>query len=126
MFLGGDAFRRRVQERFGGASPSREIPLIQRRATRVPLSEIVRISARLLGVDPAGTLERRRSRLRLAVAYLGRQDAMAGLVELGTALGVSVSSAHEIWASARRLRQHEPSFRAFLRRVRAEIRKIET
>jgi REP element-mobilizing transposase RayT len=126
LFLGSDEFRRRMRERLAAEIVSREVPLAQRRVIRPDLAEVVRASARVLGTDPSQILERRRTPLRLLVAYVGRSDSMAKLVDLGSTLGVSITSAHEICASARRLRLLEPEFRSLLRRVRAEIRKIET
>jgi putative transposase len=125
LFLGSDAFRRRIRA-IQTATPRRAgVPLDQHRAMRPALSEIVRVSASVLGVDPGELRERRRSAYRLVVAYLARRDALVRLVDLGSLLGVSVTSAHEIVASARRLSRLEPEFRRLLRRVRSEIRKIE-
>lgn len=126
LFLGSDGFRRRMGEMLAAATVSEEVPLGQRRAVRPDLADVVRASAKVLGADPSQVVERRRTPLRLLVAYVGRRDSMARLAELGSTLGVSISSAHEICASARRLRLQEPEFRSLLRRVRAEIRKIET
>jgi putative transposase len=126
LFLGGDDFRRRIGAMRTAGDESREFPLTQRRAVRPDLTEVVRASAKVLGADPSEVLQRRRTPLRLLVAYVGRRDSMAKLVDLGSTLGVSITSAHEICASARRLRNQESEFRNLLRRVRAEIRKIET
>jgi hypothetical protein len=126
LFLGSDGFRRRMREIHAAASASPEIPLTQRQAIRPVLSEVVRASASVLGVDPGEIRERRRTPFRLVVAYLGRRDALAKLADLGSTLGVSITSAHEIAASARRLRLLEPEFRRLLRRVRSEIRKSQT
>jgi putative transposase len=126
LFLGSDDFRRRMRERLATEMVSAEVPLAQRRAIRPDLTDVVRASAKVVGADPAQILERRRTPLRLLVAYVGRRDSMARLADLGSTLGISITSAHEICAAARRLRQQEPEFRSLLRRVRAEIRKIET
>ena len=125
LFLGSDAFRRRIRHFQARAHPSAGVPLDQHRAVRPSLFEIVRASANVLGVDPEQIRERRRSPFRLVVAYLGRRDALVKLADLGSMLGVSITSAHEIAASARRLSRLEPGFRSLLRRVRSEIRKIE-
>lgn len=126
LFLGGDEFRRRMREMLASRKVSEEVPLEQRRAIRPNLVDVVRASVRVLGADPAGLLDRRRTTLRLVVAYVGRRDSLAKLADLGSTLGVSIASAHEICASARRLSLHEPEFRDLLKRVRAEIRKIQT
>ncbi len=126
LFLGSDEFRKRVRGLRPAGGASAEVPLGQRRAVRPDLPEIVQASARILGVDPGDVRQRRRTPLRLLVAYVGRRDGLARLADVGLTLGVSVTSAHEIAASATRLLRLEPTFRGLVRRVRAEIRKIQT
>jgi REP element-mobilizing transposase RayT len=126
LFLGGEDFRQRMRFMLSVSRPGREILRDHRRAIRPDLSDVVRASAIVLGVDPTTVREPRRTPLRLLVAYIGRMDCMARLSEIGRTLDVSVSSAHEIAASARRLRVRDSAFRSLLRRVRSEIRKIET
>ncbi len=126
LFLGSDDFRRRMREQRAASNVSSEVPLAQRRSIRPALSEVVRASACVLGVDPDKVRERRRTPLRLVIAYVGRRDALARLADLGSTLGVTVSSAHEIAASARRLQRAEPRFRDLVRLVRSAIRKIQT
>jgi REP element-mobilizing transposase RayT len=126
LFLGGEGFRQRMRSLLSAARPGPEILRDQRRAIRPDLPEVIRASAIVLGVDPSSVQESRRTPLRLLVAYIGRMDCMGRFSEIGRTLGVSVSSAHEIVASARRLRVRDAEFRGLLRRVRSEIRKIET
>ncbi len=126
LFLGSDDFRRRVRAMERMRPMSAEVPLAQRAAVRPDLSEIVRASASVLGADSSDLLKQRRTRLRLAVAYIGRMDAFARLSDLGAELDVAVTSASAIVASARRLRSRDPEFRALLRRIRAEIRRNQT
>ncbi len=126
LFLGSDDFRSRIREAQAATGVSLEVPLSQRQAVRPALSEVILASARVLGVDPSEIRERKRTPLRLVVAYVCRREALARLADIGSILGVSITSAHEIDASARRLRQLEPEFRALLRRVRLEIRKNQT
>jgi REP element-mobilizing transposase RayT len=126
LFLGSDDFLKRMRSIRAPAGINREVPLAQRRTIRPALSDVVRASASVLGVDPSQVRDRRRTPLRLLVAYIGRRDALAKFADLGHILGVSISSAHEIAASARRLKLQESDFRNLLRRVRHEIRRIET
>jgi hypothetical protein len=126
LFLGGDDFRRRMRGLLAAAGVSREVPLAQRQAIRPSLSDVVNACARVLGADPSEVLERRHTPLRLLVAYIGRVDSMAKLSQIGTTLGISITSAHEICASAQRLRFREPRFRDLVRQARSEIRKNET
>ena len=125
LFLGGEDFRRRIRA-MGEASVSSEVPLVQRMAIRPNLADVVRASAIVLGVGEEEIRKQRRTPLRLAVAYIARNDALARLSEVGAALEVSVTSASEIAVSARRLRIREPEFRALLRRIRSELRRIQT
>jgi putative transposase len=126
LFLGSDDFRRRMRAMRMTSPVSSEVPLVQRAAIRPGLPDVVRASASVLGVDESEVRKQRRTPLRLAVAYIARADSLARLSDLGQTLDVSVSSASEITASARRLRRWEPEFRALLRRIRSEIRKIQT
>jgi len=126
LFLGSQEFRIRMRALAGTRDFCREVPRSQRRALRPSLPEVVRASARVLGLDPLRVKEKGRTRLRLLVAYIGRWDSMARLGEIASTFGVSVTSAHEIAASARRLSRQELEFRVLLRRVRSEIRKNET
>ena len=125
LFLGGEEFRRRVLRLAAVRPTDPEIPLPQRRATRPTLQEIVRASALVLGADPADVTRARRTPLRLAVAYLGRIDALAGLSELGNTLGVTAVAASALASSARRLRRQTSEFRGLLRRIRCELRRFQ-
>jgi putative transposase len=126
LFLGGEDFRKRMRSLRVTAAVSSEAPLAQRRAILPTLSDVVRAAAHVLGVDASDIRKRRRTPLRLAVAYIGRRDALARLSELGTTLDVSATSASEIAASATRLSRRQPEFRTLLRRIRSEIRRIQT
>lgn len=126
LFLGSEAFRARLVERMQSASLSPEIPRAQRHPARPSITEVIAASARVLGVETSEAGKPRRSPLRLAVAYVVRRDTLTTLAQLGLALGVSASSACEIYASANRLRKREVTFRALIASVRLEIRKMKT
>ncbi len=126
LFMGSEDFRRRIRAMRVASPVSTEVPLAQRIAIRPDLSDVVRASARVLGVDVSEVRKQRRTPLRLAVAYIARTDVLARLTDLGATLDVAVTSASEIVASARRLRSRQPEFRALLRRIRSEIRRIQT
>lgn len=126
LFLGSADFRKRMRTMLATPPMSSEAPLAQRRAMLPALSDVVRASATVLGVDASDVRRQRRTPLRLAVAYIARRDALARLSDLGATLHVSATSASEIAASARRLSRREPEFRALLRRIRSEIRRIQT
>ncbi len=125
LFLGGEEFRRRAIRLAALHPADPEIPLPQRRAIRRTLEDVIRASASVLAVDPREVIRQRRTPLRLAVAYLGRSASLASLSELGAALHVTAGAASGIVASARRLRQQTAEFRGLLRRIRAELRRIQ-
>ncbi len=126
LFLGGEDFRRRMRQLLAASQVDTEIPRPQRAAIRPTLADVVRAAARVLEVDSAEIRKPRRTPLRLAVAYIARNDAWARLTDLGQALAVTTTSASEIASSASRLRRQEPEFRALLRRIRSELRRIQT
>jgi putative transposase len=126
LFLGSEEFRRRMRDRVAASTMSVEIPREQRLPVRPALTDVVRAAASVLGVDVAEIRKQRRTPLRLVVAYIARHDTLARLSELGAVLDVSATSACEIIASAERLRRGEPKFRAALRGIRSEIRRMKT
>lgn len=126
LFLGSEGFRQRMLRLVRSAPVSPEVPRDQRLPSRPTVEEVIGASARVLGFDVREIRRPKRTPLRLAVAYIVRQDTLTTLGELGDALGVSASAACEIAASARRLRQQSPKFRTLLRTVRSEIRKMKT
>ena len=125
LFLGGEEFRRRAIRLAAQHPVDPDVPLPQRRAIRSTLDHVIRASASVLGVHQTEMAKQRRTPLRLAVAYLGRSDSLASLSELGAALMVTPVAASGIVAAARRLRQQTAEFRGLLRRIRAELRRIQ-
>ena len=123
LFLGCEDFRKRVRDLAANRRADAGIPLPQRRSVRPALAEVVRASATVLSVDAAEIVKPRRTHFRLAVAYIGRNDSLASLSELGAMLRVTSTSASEIVSSARRLRTR--AFRNLLRSIRSEIRRIQ-
>ena len=126
LFLGGEAFRRRMLGLVRQAAVSPEVPREQRLPSRPTLDQVTSAAAAVLAVDRGDVTRPRRTQLRLTVAYIARQDTLTTLSDLGAVLSVSASSACEIAASARRLRQRSPEFRILLRTIRSEIRKMKT
>jgi hypothetical protein len=105
---------------------SSEVPREQRPPIRPLLADVVRASARVLGVEASEIRKQRRTPLRLAVAYVARHDTLTRLSDLGAILRVSASSACEINASAERLRRRTPEFRRLICSIRSEIRRMKT
>lgn len=64
MYLGGEAFRKKVQEMVSGDKSSREVPRLQRLPARPRLSEFIAATLREFGVTE-GDLRRRRTARRV-------------------------------------------------------------
>ena len=126
LFLGSKDFRRRMRARVEARVVSTEIPREQRLPLRPALADVVRAAAAVFGVEASEIRKPRRTPLRLAVAFIARHDTLTRLADLGALLCVSVSAACEISASAERLKQREPRFRAAITSIRSEIRKMKT
>jgi putative transposase len=126
LFLGSEDFRRRMRARVEASIVSSEIPREQRLPIRPALADVVRAAACVLRVEASEIRKQRRTPLRLAVAYIARHDTLTRLSDLGAILRVTASSACEISRSAERLRRRAPEFRAALRSIRSEIRKMKT
>jgi REP-associated tyrosine transposase len=126
LFLGGEDFKERMRRKLKGLQVSPEVPRAQTDLARPTLPIVVRAAARVIGVPTSEVRRQRRTRLRLGVAYIARQDALAKLSELGATLRITASSACEIVSSARRLIHREPEFRALIRQIRLEIRRMKT
>ncbi len=126
LFLGGERFRRRLRRQLEAGSPSPENPRAQTALLRPTTPQLVVAASRVLGLEESEIRKPRRTPLRLAVAYLARQDGLVRLSDLGTVLGVTATSACEIASAARRLRIHDAGFRKLLRRVREEVRRMKT
>jgi putative transposase len=126
LFLGGEEFKERLRHRMETIEISSEVPREQTAVIRPALRTVVRAAARVIGVRVAEVRCQRRTRLRLAVAYIARRDTLARLADLGATLRVTATSACEIVSSAKRLSRSEPEFRELIRQIRKEIRRMKT
>jgi len=124
MYLGGDAFRKRVQAMVAGEKRSREVPRLQRLPARPGLKEIIAATSREFGVAEGELRRRRRTPARLAVAYLARHEGALKLPEFAPALGVHDWAASHLATSAERLAQESRRFQQSLRRIQLSLAKV--
>lgn len=124
MYLGGEAFRKRVQGMVAGGTRSREVPRLQRLPARPGLSEIIAATSREFGVAEGDFRRRRQTAARLALAYLARQEGALKLPEFAPALGVRDWAASHLATSAERLAQEDRRFQQSLRRIRLSFSKL--
>jgi putative transposase len=126
VFLGGDEFRRRTQERIDRGSRSDEVPWAQRHCVRPTFEAIVLAVGSEFGVPPALLLQRRRSPVRLAAAYLARHDGGLALRDFAAALGVKRWSASRLASQAERLVAKSSVFRRRIDRIRSVLKQTHT
>jgi REP element-mobilizing transposase RayT len=124
MYLGGEAFRKRVQGMVAGGTRSREVPRLQRLPARPGLSEIIAATSREFGVGEGEFRRRRQTAARLALAYLARHEGALKLPEFAPALGVKDWAASHLATSAERLAQEDRRFQQSLRRIRLALTKL--
>ena len=124
MYLGGEAFRKKVQAMVAGGTRSREVPRLQRLPARPGLSEIIAATSREFGVAEGELRRRRHTPARLAVAYLARHEGALKLPEFAPALGVRDWAASHLATSAERLAQESRRFQQSLRRIQLSLAKV--
>jgi putative transposase len=124
VFLGGDRFRRRVQAEIGGRTRSTEVPWPQRHCFRPTFIEIVRAAESEFGCGPGLLLQKRRSPLRLAVAFLARHEAGLRLSDFAGWLGVRRWAASHLASQAEKLIAESPIFREQIDKIRDALRKV--
>jgi hypothetical protein len=124
LYLGGEAFRKRVQAVVAGRARSREVQRLQSLPVRPGLSEIIAATSREFGVAEGEFRRRRHTPARLAVAYLARHEGALKLPEFAPALGVRDWAASHLATSAERLAQKDRRFQQNLRRIRLSFSKL--
>jgi putative transposase len=124
VFLGGDQFRREVQARIEAAAVSQEVPRSQRHCIRPTFEAVVRAAAVEFDSSPQLLAQKRRSPLRLAVAFLARHDAGLQVADFASWLGVRQWAASHLASHAENLMARSPMFRKRIDNIRAELRKV--
>jgi REP element-mobilizing transposase RayT len=118
--LGGESFRRKIQELILKRQPSPEHPSSQRRCVR-PSIETIRLAvSRAFDVPESILHSQRRGPGRPALALLARTEAALPLRRIGEALEVGASGAGYLIVSAEKMLKNDPDFGRRL----AEARKI--
>jgi len=124
IYLGGEGFRKRVQEMVSAGTRSRQIPRLQRLPARPRLADIVAAASREFGVRESDLHRRRHTPARLAVAYLARHEGALKLPEFAPALGVQDWAASHLATSAERLAQESRRFQRSLRRIQRSLAEL--
>jgi putative transposase len=124
IYLGGERFRKRVQEMISAGTRSRQIPRLQRLPGRPRLADIVAAASREFGVRESDLHRRRHTPARLAVAYLARHEGALKLPEFAPTLGVQDWAASHLATSAERLAQESRRFQQSLRRIRRSLAEL--
>jgi hypothetical protein len=123
IYLGGDAFRKRVQARIDSMAPSLEHPEVQRRPVRPTIDAVLAVSSRHFKVDVAALTKHSHSRVRLAAALLARTDVGLKLKDFCDPLGVKPWAACNLAKRAQRLFEIDPGFRRDIRTIRRILAK---
>src|SRR6266545_903031 len=124
IYLGGEGFRKRVQEMVSSGTRSRQIPRLQRLPARPRLADIVAAASREFGVRESDLHRRRHTPARLAVAYLARHEGALKLPEFAPALGIQDWAASHLATSAERLAQESRRFQQSLHRIQRSLAEL--
>ena len=121
IYLGSDAFRRKMQRMIAGSPRSPEVPRRQRQPAPPELSQIIAAVSRQYDVPQEQLRHRRHRPERLALAYLARNEAGLRLADFAPALGIKTWAASHLAASAEQLQLKSPSFRRSLDQLRLAL-----
>jgi len=124
FILGRAPFLRAIQKRINDSNVGRESPWHQSHCVRPDLDAIVTVAARELGCSVDLLVQRRRTPLRLAVAYMARHDAGLREAEFATRLGVRLWAASRLATCAENLAEADAEFRGRIARMRAALFKV--
>jgi putative transposase len=124
VFLGGEAFRRRVQKMTDGRPRSVEIPRVQRRVVRPTLEALLTSTAREFRVSEAEWKRRRHTPARMALAWLARTESAMALRDFAPALGVKPWAASHLAIAAQERAATDRGFRKRLQRLQASLRDV--
>jgi REP element-mobilizing transposase RayT len=124
VFLGGDQFQKRVQARINSSAPSAEVPWRDRHFVRPTFDQIVQAAIAEFGCSPELLLQKRRSPLRMAVAYLARHEAGLRISDFAGWLAVRRWAASRLASECEVLLETSPAFRRQVDSIRAVLRKV--
>jgi hypothetical protein len=126
IFLGGKAFRTKLQNLIDGAPPSREIPRPQRSPLRPTLEAIIAATAMVFDVGRTELRRPRKTLFRIAVAYLARNDAGLRFADFADVLGVQPWAASNLAGIGGKLLKRSDELREKIDRIRVEIHNSQT
>ena len=121
LYLGGAAFRARLQGARPPVAASAEIPRAQRALGRPTLDAVVAEVLGEMGIGAEDLRSRASARARMACAWLGRNEAGLPLGEIGPALGATVWTVSRLEGRAEALRREDPGFARLLAVLAARL-----
>lgn len=120
LYLGGEEFMDRVQQRIDERQRSDEHPRAQRVVVRcATIDDVRRALATVTGEGPTKSAS---PRARTAYAALARSEAFASLGEIGASLGISADGASYLIRRSRELRRVDTAFAQLIERIQLTIR----
>ena len=124
VFLGGNRFQKAVQARINSGLPSEEVPWKDRHCIRPTFDQITSAAIAEFRCGPDLLLQKRRSPLRMAVAYLARHEAGLRVSDFAGWLAVGRWSASRLATEGEALFEASPIFRRQIDSIRAVLRKV--
>lgn len=115
IYLGGEDFRKGLEERAQRRGSGREIPRAQRRPGRPGLAPLVTVVARVYQTTEAAIRHGRGGDARTLVAYLGRTEGTLKLREIGEALSLDIGRVSRLAAEGEGRLATDAGFRAKVR-----------
>jgi hypothetical protein len=124
VFLGGRRFQKAVQARIDCGLSSREVPWADRHRVRPTFDQIAGAAMAEFHCGADVLLKKRRSPLRMAVAYLARHDAGLRVSDFAGWLAVGRWAASRLATEGEALLEADPTFRGQIDNIRAALRKV--
>jgi putative transposase len=124
IFLGGEGFRKQVQQMINASPRSSEIPRAQRSPLRPTLQHILAVTAREFGITDSDWTRKRQTPARLALASLARTEAGLRLSDFAPALGVKPWAASHLATAAQARYTADRAFRRHLHQIQTSLQKI--
>lgn len=122
LYLGGAAFRARLQAVRPDLAEAPEIPRAQRAIGRPTLEAIVEEVCAASGLTPEAIRRRSASTGRMEIAWLGRNESGLSLGEIAPVLGATVWTVSRLESRAEALRRTDAGFRRALEALRSRLR----
>ena len=124
VFLGGSRFQKAVQARLNSGLLSGEVPWENRHYVRPTFDQITSATIAEFRCSSDLLVQRRRSPLRMAVAYLARHEAGLRVSDFAGWLAVGRWAASRLATEGEALFKADPTFRGQIDSIRAALRKV--